>query len=631
MPFIKQETIEAIKNRIPLEEVVGRLVQLKRSGRNWRGLSPFSQEKTPSFYVLPDKNIFKCFSTGLAGDVIRFVQETEKLEFTEAIETLAERYNITLEYEGGRRPDTEKPSLKREILEIHEYACDFFHRKFMDENEEGTFIRDYWQHDRKFSIEIAKEFKIGWAPANSNDLGKLLINKNFSTPAIRQSGLFYEPRGNQPVERWRPRFRGRLMIPIRNVQGQVIAFTARQTAQTPNDDPAREAKYVNSPETPVFVKGRMLFNLDRANRPAMDGDRFLMVEGQLDAIRCWEKGATHTVAPQGTGVTEEQLALLARYSRQLTMVLDGDRAGKEAALRILPLALRAELEVSFALLPEGTDPDTLLCSDSPEQWEKCIAEAKSAMEFAVPALFARHPDTPTGKKEAFEDLFRILLASESAMVQTAYLEDAIAISKADPRAVQDDFEQFRSQRRNLPNRQTAESLETTENQNQGLTSLEGTLLWIVLQDINWAQRLAQVIEHHWVNTQTIEGKVLAQILAEAEADAWDGIHQADGLFQTQAERDCLYAVYAEDFKFEDIESAANECLARISMRWVNRELRKLNEQLAAKKQDAAAVREIFIRRNQLQRQKQALINQPPCALFPSPIQDPRDHQTDSSS
>lgn len=631
MPFIKQETIEAIKTRIPLEEVVGRMVQLKRSGRNWRGLSPFSQEKTPSFYVLPEKNIFKCFSTGLAGDVIRFVQETEKLEFTEAIETLAERYNIKIDYEGGSRPNTEKPSLKKEILEIHEYACDFFHRKFMEDNEEGNFIRQYWQQDRKFSIEIAKEFKIGWAPARSNDLNKLLINKKFSTQAIHQAGLFYESRGNRGVEYWRPRFRGRLMVPIRNVQGQVIAFTARQTTQTPADDPAREAKYVNSPETPVFIKGRMLFNLDRANRPAMDGDCFLMVEGQLDAIRCWEKGATHTVAPQGTGVTEEQLALLARYSRQLTMVLDGDRAGKEAALRILPLALRAELEVSFALLPDGMDPDTLLCGNTPERWDDCIQKAQSAMEFAVPALFARHPDTPTGKKEAFEDLFRILLASESAMVQTAYLEDAITISKADARSVQDDFEQFRSQRRNLPNRRPVDPPPPVENNSEGLTSIEGTLLWIVLQDLNWAQRLAQVIEHNWVNTQTIEGKVLAQILAEAEADAWDGIHQADGLLQTQVERDCLYAVYAEEFKFEDVESAANECLARMSMRWVNRELRDLSDQLSAKNMDPTAVREIFTRRNQLQRQKQALINQPPCALFPSPIKDPRDHQTDFSS
>lgn len=611
MPRIKAASIEAIKTRIPLEEVAGRLVQLKRAGRNWRGLSPFSNEKTPSFYVLPDKNIFKCFSTGLAGDVIRFIQETEKLEFVEAIETLAERHGVHIEYEDGGGPSNAFRSLRKEILEIHEYAADFYHRQFLSETDGGPAIQNYWQAQRGFPLEIAKDFKIGYAPPQGNALNELLLKKEFSEEAIQQCGLFYDARGRRDISQWKARFRGRLMIPIRNIQGQIIAFTARQLNSTPEDDPAREAKYVNSPETPVFHKGRMLFNLDRASRPGTERNCFYMVEGQLDALRCTSAGFENTIAPQGTGVTQEQLRLLGRYSHQLTIVLDGDRAGKEAALRILPIALRAEIELSFVTLPDGSDPDSYIQQNGTEAWQQLLDQAITAMEFALPALLQRHPDTPIGRREAFQDLFLILRESESAIVRNAYLEDAIVIAREEAHAIRQDFEHFLHTATPVARRaQDTEEPAPVKKQRDSLTTLEGVLLWIVLQDVNWAQRLAQVIDHHWINSESPEGKVLARILAEAEADTWEGTHQIDELLDSQAERDCFFAVYAEERPLENVEAIANECLLKLARRHIQNQIEQLSSQLADRSTDADTLRRIFGERKRLSQLKQDLIKHP---------------------
>lgn len=621
MPRIKAASIEAIKTRIPLEEVAGRLVQLKRAGRNWRGLSPFSNEKTPSFYVLPDKNIFKCFSTGLAGDVIRFIQETEKLEFVEAIETLAERHGVHIEYEDGGGPSSAFRSLRKEILEIHEYAADFYHRQLLSNNGDGPAIRDYWSQNRGFSLDVAKEFKIGYAPPVGNALNELLISKEFSEDAIQQSGLFYDARGRRGVAQFKSRFRGRLMIPIRNIQGQIIAFTARQLDTTPEDDPAREAKYVNSPETPVFHKGRMLFNLDRASRPGTERNCFFMVEGQLDALRCATSGFENTVAPQGTGVTEEQLRLLGRYSHQLTLVLDGDRAGKEAALRILPLALRAEIEVSFVSLPEGSDPDSYIQQHGAEAWKKLMNQAVTAMEFALPALLQRHPDTPIGRREAFQELFQILRESESAIVRNAYLEDAIVIAREEAHAIRQDFERFLHTATPPPRRATeSETKALVKKNHDSLTTLEGVLLWIVLQDVKWAQRLAQVIDHNWIHSESPEGKVLARILAEAEAETWEGAHQIDELLDSQDERDCFFAIYAEERALENVEATANECLLKLARRHIQNQLDQLTGQLADRSTDVETLRRIFGQRKKLSLLKQELLNRPPHVELPQPEQ-----------
>ena len=348
MPAIKPTCVRDLKLRVNLADVVSRVVTLKKAGAGrLKGLCPFHNEKTPSFNVDADKGFYKCFGCGKAGDLISFVRETEQLGFTEAVEALGQRFNIVIEYEAGSGgPSREERSLRQEIFEIHELAAEHFHQAFKASGPAGDFMRTYWAEKRRFTTELAEEFKIGAAAPTDEGLGALLLKRKFSEDALRQCGLFFVRDGAMlALGSLKPRFRGRLMIPIRDHQGRVVAFTARQTDLTPEDDPAREAKYVNSPETPIFTKGNLLFNLDRARTHVGEGRPFVMVEGQLDALRCWSVGLKSAIAPQGTSITESQLVLLRRYHTQVECFLDGDSAGQKAAMRFLPMALKAGLDV----------------------------------------------------------------------------------------------------------------------------------------------------------------------------------------------------------------------------------------------------------------------------------------------
>jgi len=336
MPVIKPSCVRDVKMRVNLADVISRVVTLRKAGGSrLKGLCPFHNEKTPSFNVDVDKGFYKCFGCGKAGDSITFVRETEQLSFSEAVEALGNRFNIVIEYEeGSGGPSREERSLRQELFDLHDAAAEHFHQAFKAKEPAGEFMRGYWTERRKFSLELADEFKIGVVDATGSGLGAAMLKRKFSEEALRRCGLFFiYDDAELTLGSLRPRFRGRLMIPIRDHQGRVVAFTARQTDLTPADDPAKEAKYVNSPETPIFTKGNLLFNLDRARSSVGDGKPFVVVEGQLDAMRCWSIGLKTAIAPQGTSITEGQLMLLRRYHTEVECFFDSDSAGQKAALR----------------------------------------------------------------------------------------------------------------------------------------------------------------------------------------------------------------------------------------------------------------------------------------------------------
>ncbi|MGH7997358.1 MAG: DNA primase, partial [Opitutaceae bacterium] len=250
MPVIKPSCLRDLKLRVNLADVVGRTVTLRKAGSRLKGLCPFHQEKTPSFHVNPDDGFYKCFGCGKSGDIISFVRETEQLTFTEAVEALGQRFGVPIEYEEGSGPTAEDRSLRQELFDLHEQACAFYHEAFRADLPAGESMRRYWTVERRFEPSLAEEFRIGAAPPDDGGLAARLWKRRYSEDALRQCGLFFIRDGAViSAGALRPRFRGRLMIPIRDHQGRVVAFTARQTVLTPADDPAHEAKYVNSPET----------------------------------------------------------------------------------------------------------------------------------------------------------------------------------------------------------------------------------------------------------------------------------------------------------------------------------------------------------------------------------------------
>jgi DNA primase len=543
------------------------------------------------------------------------------LSFHEAILTLAERFNIPIRYSDGAGPSEESRSLRRQLLEIHEQACDYYHRAFLAEHPLAAAVRAYWQEQRGFSLELARALRIGFAPPGGHKLNQLLIDKGFSDDAVRQSGLFYGGERPQPVARLQARFRGRLMIPIRDLQGQVIAFTARQLDVTPADDPAREAKYINSPETPVFHKGRILFNLDRAWETARATHGFLLVEGQLDALRCWDCGFTETVAPQGTAVTEEQMRLLRRYAERVEVLLDGDSAGRAAALRILPLALRVGLEASFLVLPDGMDPDTFLRRHGPQAMAGLRQQAEPAMAFAARSLLPAGEASPQQRARSMEQLFSLISECDSAIARAEYLEAAIAATGVDTQAARSDFARW-ERRRARAGAPAGRAAQTAPNQAPAaksankLTSVETDLLWIVLQDVQWAQALAQVMDHDWIDADSVAGKVLARILAEAQAGTWDGAAHADVLLETQEERDCFYSVYAAEPQFSDIAQTASHSLQTLALRSLKQQLASIDHTIIAHTGDAASLRALREQRRDLNSLRLRVRAQAPTVSLP---------------
>ncbi len=557
-------------------DIVSPYVQLKRAGRAWKGLSPFTTEKTPSFYVHPDRGFFKCFSTGEGGDCFSFVMKMENLEFYEAIEFIAKKFNITLEYEEGG-PSREEMSLRKQIFELHELACEWFHRQLMESGEAAP-VRDYWQQQRGFSDETALEFKIGYAPIAPDALARYCQTKGIALPAMHQSGLFFAREHESTHANFKSRFRGRLMIPIRDVQGRVVAFTARQLEQTPQDDPAREAKYVNSPETPIFHKGRILFGLDHARSHLKEGGSFLLVEGQLDAIRCWTVGLHTAVAPQGTAITEEQLALLSRYEpATVECLLDGDSAGRKAALRALPMAFKAGLEFRFLLLPEKADPDDLLRQHGAAALEPLRQQAKSGIELSIAESLPDDRAAGTHDKSiALRNVFELLAHVPSEVAREDYIQTAARLLKVDAQAALKDYNMsLRQRRRTRPRAEEDPGAALTKD--PLLTQATWELLWLVLHHPEQAKNISEIIDYEWINTEVPAARMLSRLVAELREGMIDDAGDIEKLLDSSGDRQLLADIHSRDLDVEEPEKHIELCLNKLRRKHHETRIKELEQ------------------------------------------------------
>ncbi len=591
MPVIKPTCLRDVKLRVNIVDVVGRVATLRKAGSRFKGLCPFHNEKSPSFHVDPDKGFYKCFGCGKAGDVITFVRETEQLTFTEAMETLGKRFGIPIEYEeGSGGPSREERSLRQEIFDIHETAAEHFHQVFKSASPTGDWMRAYWTDKRRFTHELADEFKIGAAEPSGNELAATLLRKKHSEDALRQCGLFFIREGSVlGLNAFKSRFRGRLMIPIRDHQGRVVAFTARQTDLTPEDDPAREAKYVNSPETPIFSKSNLLFNLDRARSHVGEGKPFVLVEGQLDSLRSWSVGLKTAIAPQGTSITEGQLILLRRYHTQVECFFDGDSAGQKAALRFLPMALKAGLEVRFLGGATDTkiDPDLLFLEKGLAGYDQVRAGALSAMAFACRALLPS-PETATPEQKAriAAELHALILNVESAVARSQFIAEAASILRLPLSALQQDFDSQRlrheRQQASRPAPAPTETQEVVAPPTQIATkdTPEHHLLLTILHFENIGPTLARTLPHEWIDLAHPAGSLLNRFLAEFEQNAWPGRDHLDDLLETAEERTLVASLLFETPKIDDPVKVVNFGLALIQSRSLEPRVRQIELALA---------------------------------------------------
>ncbi len=610
MPLVKPSCVRDLRTRVNIVDVISRSVTLKKAGSRFKGLCPFHQEKSPSFHVNPDMGVYKCFGCGKSGDLITFVRETEGLNFIETVEALGQRFNVPVEYEAGSGPTREERSLRQELFELHEIAAQHYHDALRADDETGRWMRDYWLTSRQFTSELAEEFKVGAADANGSGLGAELLKQKFSESALRQCGLFFIYEDAQiNLRSLRPRFRGRLMIPIRDHQGRVVAFTARQTELTPDNDPAKDAKYVNSPETPIFTKSHLLFNLDRARTAAGGGHPFILVEGQLDALRAWSVGLKTAIAPQGTSITEGQLALLRRYHHEVDCFFDGDGAGQKAALRFLPMALKAGLEVKF-IVGDGNaklDPDLLMMEHGADGYTRIKETALSAMAFACQALLPEGRSANAERKTAaMRPLFEIVVSAESEVARSEFLKEAASHLGLSFSALATDFERHRRQagRRFAPPPPPDEPAPPVATGPQ-VTSPEEHLLLICLHYENLGKPLSLILPHDWIDNQHPAGALLNRVLAEFEQDAWPGTAELNDseILETPEEKTLAASLLFDTLKMDDPHKVAEEGLQKLRLRALQPRLRQIELALSQSTLDSQSdAISLLKERSELQRQ-----------------------------
>ncbi len=414
MSLLSQELIEQIAAANDIVGVIeGYLGPLKRAGAAFRALCPFHQERTPSFQVNPQRQIFKCFGCGMGGSVFRFVQEYEHVDFITAAKKLAARANIQIVEQEMSAEDKARVTLRRRLLALHAEVADFFHLNLM-RKPAAAVARDYLK-SRGILGEVAKSWKIGYAPNEWDTMAAVARERGFNREELVASGLV-STREEDDRGEFYDRFRDRVMFPICNDMGEVIAFSGRVLAAE-----AKGAKYVNSPETLLFTKGGVLFGLHRSKRALIEKQQAIVCEGQLDLITAFEAGVQNVIAPQGTAFTDKQARILKRYVEEVVLCFDSDAAGENAAGKSLPHLLAAGVIVRVAEMPAGEDPDSMIRGRGAAAFVGQIAAAKDFFDFQIDRLAAREDfATARGRTQAARKM-----AESISLIEDAVLREAV--------------------------------------------------------------------------------------------------------------------------------------------------------------------------------------------------------------
>ncbi|MBR1588276.1 MAG: DNA primase, partial [Kiritimatiellae bacterium] len=398
MATVSDQTIEEIRSRTDIVQVIGDRVPLKRAGAAWKACCPFHHEKTPSFTVNPQRQTYKCFGCGEGGDVFKFLMKHDGMTFLDAVRHLAEKCGVEIatEDDGGRG------ARARRLFLVNAEAAAFFHRCLL-QTAAAAPARAYLEK-RSLGPDVVELFQLGYDPEPWGTLDKFAEAHGFTKREMVEAGLGLLPDGAQSASLLRDRFHGRLMFPIKDHQGRVVAFSGRVL-----DKAASPAKYVNSPETDVFKKARVLYALDKAQRPIANSPHreAIVCEGQIDVIRCHACGFPRAVASEGTAFTDEHAKLLHRYADSAVLLFDADGAGRKAAVRTAAILLAEGIPVRIARMPDGEDPDSFLLSHSKEDFQEILDAAIGPVPFHVAHLRAQEAD-PDGADAAGRIVHEVL-------------------------------------------------------------------------------------------------------------------------------------------------------------------------------------------------------------------------------
>lgn len=573
--FIADHVVEQIRQSNDIVELIGSYFPLKRAGANFRALCPFHKEKTPSFNVNPQKQIWHCFGCGVGGDAFTFVMKYENLDFPSAVRRLAERAGVKLELErpGGGSEDSGRDQKDR-LLKLHEQVAAFFHQTLL-KDKAAQPARDYLQK-RKIDDATVKRWRLGYSPDSWDALIQWGASKKFSAELLETAGLaLRRERGDGFYDR----FRGRLMFPICDEQGRVVGFSGRILTDV-KDQP----KYVNSPETPIFQKGRILFALDKAKRAILEEKFAIVCEGQVDTISCHEAGIANVVAPQGTALTEQHARILKRYAEEVVLMFDADAAGQNAVVRSAEPLWEAGLTIRVAVLPSGHDPDSLVKAEGAEKLKDLVSKSPSFFMYLLEKLSADYdPRSDRGKVQIAAHLAEWLVRAPSPILRSSYAQQTSVRLGVHEEIIWQEVRRLGAGRK-MARRSTEAQESTAETQEapaerQETVPAEKLLLQMMLADERVVEVVVERLDRAWL-AHGISARLIAQIMDLQAGHHWRGPETFLNQGADEEAKRLLSELMLTPALKADAMQATVDCLGTLERRWVEGELRELREHLS---------------------------------------------------
>ncbi len=549
---------EKVKQQADIVRVIGEYVRLRKTGQNFTGLCPFHQEKTPSFAVHPLRQIYHCFGCGAGGDVFKFVMEVDKCPFPEAVRTVAEKCGIAIPRPPERSPEERRENQQRSALvEMHGEAATFFSRQ-LHEGAEGKVAMAYLE-DRGLDREAMKRFGLGFAPFSGDALRRHLKSK-YPEKLLEASGLFSRDQSGRLYDR----FRRRIMFPIANDAGKIIAFGGRAMG---DDMP----KYLNSPESPIYSKSNVLYHLDRAKEALRRNDFAILVEGYMDAIAVARAGIANVVASCGTSLAEPQIKLLARFTHRVVVNYDPDTAGQAATERSLALLLEKEFDVRVLALPGNADPDKFLKEQGAAAYGKLLAQAPPYLDYLIARARRMDRSTAEGKLAALNFLMPYLQRLPNKLLRSEWASRIASELRVDEPVLREALRRAAAERR-------SEVKPKTELLVPPIRPAERRLMRMLVEAEGFREKLGEMLAaealHRGLETERIFDALISKVGEHPDAATLAAALE-------DRDRRVLFEVLfeeAEEATWEEAES----CLAVLRSRSVENELAELQKKIEAK-------------------------------------------------
>jgi len=487
--------VDQIKNKLDVVEVLSDYIRLTKAGRNWKARCPFHNERTPSFMVSPERQSWHCFGCGLGGDIFSFVEQIEGVEFGDALRILARKAGVIL-----KRQDPQVQSQKKRLYEICELAAKFFETQ-LEKSQPGQKAKKYLL-ERGMKAETIKIWRLGWAPDEWRTLFEFLQSRGYKNEEILATGLIIknEKPGNQnsqlKTDNYYDRFRSRIIFPIFDLQGQIIAFGGRIFGEAAKKE--EMAKYLNSPQTSLYDKSRVLYGLHKSKTEIRSADKCVIVEGYMDLLMSWQAGVANVVASSGTALTEEHLKIIGRYTKNLVMAFDADIAGDTATRRSIDLALAQDFNVKVISMADKDPADVV--KKNPEDWKKIVEQAFSVMDFYFTSTLAKHDSASfDGRREIKKSLLPVIKMLVSRTEQSEWLRELARRLKTDEKDLQFDLQNVRMAKSNEPQISAlSKSIPSLERKSR-LENLEERFLGLCLNNPNHFQRVWEICENDFQN------------------------------------------------------------------------------------------------------------------------------------